>query len=106
MNNIMWRYVLYMILRLSPLWIPIIIAMIKKPKLSSTQKNFRRKMNKLVKQGKIKDQYGITIKPEKEYHNPIIVIGIILLLIYICYILKTNYTMIIEFTKDIKANYS
>lgn len=105
-KNVLWRSVLYLLIRYSPILIPVIIAVIKKPKLSKTQKNFRRKMNKLVKRGKIKDQYGITIKQEKEYHNPIIIIGIILLLIYICYILKTNYPVIIEYIKEITANCS
>ena len=71
------------------------------PKLSKTQKKFRKKMKRLVKQGKIKDQYGKTIKPEKERHNIILLIGIALLIAYIAYTLKTNEELIKDFITKI-----
>lgn len=34
-------------------------------KLTKTQKEYRRKMNKLKKKGLVKNEYGQTIKPDK-----------------------------------------
>ena len=66
------------------------------PKLTKTQRNFRKKMKKLVKQGKIKDEYGKTITPQKEESRLITIIGIILLLVFIAYICKQNQEIIIN----------
>ncbi len=69
------------------------------PKLTKTQRNFRKKMKKLVKQGKIKDEYGKIIKPEKKENKLLMTIGIILLIIFIAYICKQNQEIILYWFK-------
>lgn len=78
--------ILEWLLRLAPLWIPILIVLSRSkkentPHLTKTQIEYRRKMNALVRQGKVKNKYGQTETklfdiPSKDNENNIL-IGII-----------------------------
>ncbi|MBO5560422.1 MAG: hypothetical protein J6A07_02080 [Firmicutes bacterium] len=61
------------------------------PRLTKQQKEYRKMMKQLKKEGKVRDEYGQVVEPEK-FHIDLSVVVKVLISLYLVYVVMTNFT--------------
>ncbi len=104
------KIVIVWIIRLSPVWIALLISVNQKedPKLSKTQLQYRKKMNKLIREGRVRDKYGLPVTKQFDLNNGNKIFGffvylIIVILVFIYVNPSLMDVIIAQFSDNAKA---